>query len=82
MTVIVYAWLSGLKDADNSPEYSEVFQSCFNPVKKALDTHKSIKGPDLMTDVWKLRAFFKGKREKRDIVDKILLACELRPYPD
>jgi hypothetical protein len=56
-------------------EYSEVFRSCFNPVKKAFDTHKSIKGWEV-ADVWKLRAFFKGKPEKRDIVDKILLACE------
>jgi hypothetical protein len=82
MTVFVYAWLSGLKDADNSPEYSEIFLSCFNPVKEALDMHKSINRHNLVTDVRKLRAFFKDKPEKREIVDKILLACKMPPYPD
>ncbi|HEY7109889.1 MAG TPA: hypothetical protein VH415_10695 [Nitrososphaeraceae archaeon] len=55
---------------------------CFNPVKKAFETRKSFNGPDIITVVWKQRAFFKDKPEKREIVDKILLACESPRYPD
>lgn len=74
LTVINYARLSSLKNANNSLEYSKVFDSCFDVVKKTVDTQTEVNGPDLLPALYKLRGFLKDNLEKREILDDIILS--------